>query len=349
LSEVKKALGKFPRKYVVSAVAGGVVLLLVVVMLYDMVWSPNTFSPSPAIVTANRGESFIHFVDSLEAKKIVASPLLFKMAGRLFGFSRKLKVNKYSFPDGVSNIEILYDITEGKSLANPAVTIYEGLRDNQIAHLLHREAGIDSARFMHFMSDTSLIGIPYHGGSSLEGFLLPDTYDIFWQTDEKQIVEDMLGEFREFFVDSLQRRAHSMGLSIRDVLTMASIVEGETSVDSERAIIAGLYYNRLHRRMKLEADPTIQYIVPNGPRRLEYEDLRIKSPYNTYLNYGLPPGPINNPGRKSILAALYPEHNHYLYFVAKGNGGHRFARTYSEHLRNVRLYRKARALEEREK
>jgi len=141
----------------------------------------------------------------------------------------------------------------------------------------------------------------------------------------------------------LQQQAKKMKMTIGQVLTMASIVEGETVLDRERPIIAGLYYNRLHRGMKLEADPTIQYIIPDGPRRLFYNDLRIDSPYNTYKKYGLPPGPINNPGRKSILAALYPARHNYLYFVADGLGGHRFARTYEEHLRNVRAYRRAHA------
>jgi UPF0755 protein len=154
----------------------------------------------------------------------------------------------------------------------------------------------------------------------------------------------MLGEFRKFFADSLQRRARQIKMTINEVLTMASIVEGETILDRERPIIAGLYYNRLRRRMKLEADPTIQYIISDGPRRLLYLDLRTESPYNTYQKYGLPPGPINNPGRKSILAALYPAKHNYLYFVADGTGGHRFARTFEEHLKNVRAYRRARAL-----
>lgn len=135
-----------------------------------------------------------------------------------------------------------------------------------------------------------------------------------------------------------------MKLTLNEVLTMASIVEGEAMYDDERPVIAGVYYNRLRKRMRLQADPTVQYAVSDLPRRLSRSDLKIDSPYNTYEHYGLPPGPINNPGRKSILAALYPAKHQYLYFVSNYNGRHRFSRTYEEHQRHVREYRKARAL-----
>ena len=120
---------------------------------------------------------------------------------------------------------------------------------------------------------------------------------------------------------------------------MASMVNGETNKKDEMARIAGVYYNRLKIGMKLQADPTIQYLQPNGPKRLSYEDLKINSPYNTYKYSGLPPGPIDNPGKNAIIAAVYPEKHHYLYFVADGKGGHNFARTFTEHLKNVQLYR----------
>jgi UPF0755 protein len=139
--------------------------------------------------------------------------------------------------------------------------------------------------------------------------------------------------------DSLKLRAKELGYSVHEVLTLASIIEGETKKPEEMPVIAEVYYNRLKRGMKLEADPTIQYLIEGKWRRLLYKDLRKDNPYNTYMYYGLPPGPINNPGKTAILAALYPAEGDYLFFVADGNGGHKFARTYSEHLKNVREYR----------
>ena len=334
--------------YRAAILAGSIGFLAVMVVLYFLLWESNSFEISPMIVTVSRGESFAQVVDAFAAAGLVNHPMLFKISGRLFGYGGKIKIGKYSFQNGVSNRGILYAISTGTSTANPEVTIYEGLRSAQVARILKREVGIDSAKMAELIVDTSLIRLSNHGAASLEGFLLPETYEFYWQLDEKEIVREMLLEFRKFFADSLQRRTREMHMTIDQVLAMASIVEGETVLDRERPVIAGLYYNRLKRHMKLEADPTIQFIIPDGPRRLLYEDLKVVSPYNTYQNYGLPPGPINNPGRKSILAALYPERSNFLYFVADGSGGHRFARTYEEHLRNVRVYRHARAMAKRQ-
>jgi UPF0755 protein len=124
-----------------------------------------------------------------------------------------------------------------------------------------------------------------------------------------------------------------MNMRMHDILTIASIIEGEVIVDAERPIVASVYYNRLRKRIRLQADPTIQYIIPGAPRRLLIKDLEIDSPYNTYVYYGLPPGPINNPGKASIMAAIYPANTKYLYFVAKGDGSHVFSKTLSEHNR----------------
>ena len=255
-----------------------------------------------------------------------------------------MRVGKYSFVSGVSNLTILNDIEGGLSAISSSITLREGVRSRVFARILKRHIGIDSNRFMQSYRDTSLIGIHPHNAKSLEGYLMPDTYSFFWQDDEREIVQRMITEFREFFVDSLQQRMKQLGYDLNDVVTMASIVEGEAVYDDERPIIAGVYYNRLKRRMRLQADPTVWFVVSDTSRRLTKNSMRVESPYNTYLFYGLPPGPINNPGRQSILAALYPAKHNFIYFVADNNGRHRFAKNYDEHLQNIRLYRKAKAL-----
>lgn len=311
---------------------------------WSIFYFPNSFDPSPKFITVSKGQSFSSLADSLYDKGIINSTLTLKLAGRALDVTHKMRVGKYSFTSGVTNQQILEDIEGGLSTVSSTVALREGVRTRIFARILKRHVGIDSARFMRSYRDTSLIGIYPHNATSLEGYLMPDTYSFFWQDDEREIVQRMITEFREFFVDSLQDRMRSLGYDLNDVMTMASIVEGEAVYDDERPIIAGVYYNRLKRRMRLQADPTVWFVVSDTSKRLTRNSLKVDSPYNTYLNYGLPPGPISNPGRQSILAALYPAKHNYIYFVADNNGRHRFAKNYEEHQKNVRLYRKAREL-----
>ncbi len=185
--------------------------------------------------------------------------------------------------------------------------------------------------------------------ASLEGYLYPNTYSFFWGVSPREIIRTMVQEFYHHVGDSLRQRAAALGLTVHQALTLASIIEGEAVVDSERALIAAVYHNRLRQGILLQADPTIQYIVPGPPRRLRNRDLEIASPYNTYRYPGLPPGPVNNPGLVSIRAALYPAPVNYLYFVARGDGSHVFSRTLEEHLRAKRDFDRVRARVRREK
>jgi UPF0755 protein len=335
--------GKNPSKlrwlyYIASAAAA------FLLSVFSVFYLPNSFEPSPKFITVSKGQSFSSLADSLENKGIIFSQFTFKLAGKYLGITQKMRVGKYSFVSGVNNLEILRDIESGRSTVSTSVPLREGVKAKVFARILRRHIGIDSARFMQYYRDTSLIGIYPHNSPTIEGYLMPDTYSFFWQDDERAIIQRMITEFREFFVDSLQQRMRELGYDLNEVMTMASIVEGEAVYDDERPIIAGVYYNRLKRRMKLQADPTVWFVVSDSSRRLTRNSLKVDSPYNTYLYYGLPPGPINNPGRRAILAALYPEQHNYIYFVADYNGRHRFAKNYEEHQKNVRLYRKAREL-----
>jgi UPF0755 protein len=317
--------------------------LSVFLFLLWIFWWPNTFSdPSVRILTVSRGTSFSAVVDSLDARGIIHSKFAMKVAGRILGWSKELKVGRYSFDSWISNYSMIRDLKDGTSRKMIAVSISEGVRMRAVARRFQSELGVVSARIMQYCTDSSEVLSFGVEGKTLEGYLLPDTYFFQWQTDEREIVERLVWTFKKFYHDSLVERQQELGWTTAQVLALASIVEGETQRDSERRIIAGVYHNRLKKRMRLEADPTIQYVLPGGPRRLLYRDLRIKSPYNTYLNYGLPPGPINNPGREAILATLYPAVHQYLFFVADGKGGHVFSKSYSEHKRAVRTYRRIR-------
>ena len=202
------------------------------------------------------------------------------------------------------------------------------------------ELFVDSASFVQTAFNQSFVDSMGVNAESMEGYLFPDSYYVYERSSPSEIIGIFYNGFKKFMTDSLRARADSMGFSVHAILTLASIVEGETNKFDEMPRIASVYLNRLKKGMKLEADPTVQYLQPNGWKRLLYKDLKINSPYNTYIYPGLPPGPINNPGREAILAVLYPDDTNYLFFVANGEGGHNFSKTFSEHLRNVAKYRR---------
>jgi UPF0755 protein len=331
-----------PRTRVLFLSIGGPALA-VLVFLFVVFWMPNeTTDPSGIVVTISRGASFSSVVDSLSRAGVIRSRLTFQLAGRLLGYTKQIRVGKYLFAGGQSNLTILKDVREGRSRMIISVTIPEGWRMESIARRFHNELDIDEARFLSACRDSHFVRQQGLEGPTLEGYLMPDTYAFYWQTDEHEVVGRMLQQFRMFYADSLRAKQRELRLSLLQVVTLAAIVEAESGVDAERPVIAGVYWNRLRKNMRLEADPTIQYVLPDGPRRLTFRDLELDSPYNTYRRYGLPPGPINNPGRGSITSVLFPADHRYLYFVATGSGGHRFSASFSEHQRAIQLYHQAR-------
>jgi UPF0755 protein len=321
-----------------------VALLGIACGVYVVVWGPNTFrGGEEKTLFVSRGRSFHSIVDSLESKGIIRNRKMFELVARLYGGTDRLQVGKYVFTSGISNLDIYRALRSGKGSQIITATLPEGTSARTQARILAHHLGIDSSRYMRLVRDTSFIRSLGIEASSLEGYLLPDTYGFSWEPSEEDVLRRQIAEFHQFFNDTLKLRASELGWTVHRAVTFASIVEGEAVLAEERPIIAGVYHNRLKVGMKLEADPTIQYIVPDGPRRLLFSDLKFDSPYNTYLYPGLPPGPVNNPGRSSILASLYPVLHGYLYFVANGKGGHWFSRSYDEHVRNVRKYRHERA------
>ena len=167
---------------------------------------------------------------------------------------------------------------------------------------------------------------------------VPNSYEFFWNTSADSFRDRMLKEYNRFWNETRLKRAEAIGLSPLEVVTLASIVHKETAMVDERPRVAGVYMNRLNRNMLLQADPTIQYIIPGGNRRLYNKDLKLDSPYNTYRFQGLPPGPIASPGEASIRAALYPIQTNYLYFVSRNDGSHQFSTTLAEHNLAVKKY-----------
>lgn len=289
-------------------------------------------------VKIEKGESLTDIAKKLKDKDIIDSATLFKLWARITGNSDKLKAGRYSFRKHTGVRATLRTLVEGKSLSI-AVTIPEGYTLREIAELFEHKAGIDKDEFLALAHDTSYIRRLGLKGNSLEGFLYPDTYFIYYGIESSQVIEAMVRRFFTIFNDKFKQRSQDIGLSMEEVVTLASIIEEEAQVDSEKFIISSVYHNRLRMGKLLECDATIQYILPKRKARLLYNDLKIDSPYNTYLYPGLPPGPICSPGRTAIKAALWPKKTDYLYFVARGDGTHIFSKTLKEHITAKRKVR----------
>ena len=275
------------------------------------------------------GTSFGKVVDYLAAEKIIEHPFTFELAARLTNKMNRIQVGEYKLSTGKSNLSLLQQLISGK-VSFIKVTIPEGKDSRYIAGILKTKLEIDSTRFVTLVHDsatTSKMGIT---APALEGYLFPDTYYFTWGMNATQCIRTMVGQFKKNVPDSLRRPEDS--LSLHELVILASLIEGEVMLVEEGPIVSGLYRNRLKKRMLLQACPTIQYIIPNSPRRLLDKDLEIQSPYNTYIYPGLPPGPINNPGLKALKAAANPDSVNYLFMVARGDGGHTFSRTLSGHI-----------------
>jgi UPF0755 protein len=291
------------------------------------------------------GATFAAVTDSLKAHGVVANPQWFKLMARLRGVDRSVHAGVYEFPAGTSPWAVLTMLARGKKAAL-RFTVPEGLTILDVAELAATRLGIPEDSFVaaarNGKAATALLGFPV---PSFEGFLRPETYILPADINAHELIRLMAEGFNSDWKPEWDTRLDSLKMSRLALVTLASIVEGEAKADEERETIAGVYRNRLRIGMALQADPTVQYAISlkRGTRkpRLFQKDYQIQSPYNTYLQPGLPPGPVNSPGRRSLEAALYPADVRYLYFVAGPDGRHVFSRTYGEHLKAIRKVRRS--------
>ncbi|NOX35989.1 MAG: endolytic transglycosylase MltG [Calditrichaeota bacterium] len=319
--------------------------LLTVMMVKRYVFPPlpEDLEKRPSVtVLIPQGATFGAIADTLMAHSLLKHREWFLFLGRITGKESRMHAGMFAIPRGLNSWQLLVYLESAKNVLLK-VTIPEGLRTERIAAILQRKIGVDSARFMQLVRDSAFVnqlGVP---APTLDGFLMPETYFFQWKTPEEVIIRTLVKNTMSLFEpDSVRQQLQQLNMSILEIITLASIIEGEVMVDSERVLVSSVYHNRLKRGWRLQADPTIQFLLKDGPRRLTYRDLEIDSPYNTYKYAGLPPGPINNPGKQSILAAIFPAKTRYLYFVASGDGGHRFSRTLKEHLKWKRHFDKIR-------
>jgi UPF0755 protein len=298
------------------------------------------YGVSEQFVDIPQGSGSMTIATRLADAGVVRDVNSFRLALWLTGAGRRLQAGEYRFDQPLSARQVAEKIARGDVYVRP-ITFPEGLTVKQMA-ALYESKGFGSAQeFADAARNGALVSAVDPAARDLEGYLFPDTYKLPRHATAEQLVARMVAGFMKALTPDLIDKAEARGLSIRQLVTMASIVEKETGTPAERSQVAAVYANRLKIGMGLQCDPTVIYALERAGRydgNLTREDLQFDSPYNTYRYAGLPPGPIASPGRASLEAAASPANVPYIYFVSKNDGSHAFATTLDEHNRNVQQY-----------
>ena len=308
-------------------------------------------SAGPAVTfTIEKGMGSSEIANLLEQNGIIRNSLFFKGYLKWTKEGSQFKAGTYTAKPGDTYDNLITRLNAGDVVKKETVifTVPEGYTAEQVVDKLQAAWKVDSAVFLDLVNtgakfkEADILGIPSDKKirHQLEGYLFPETYEIVKGSTPEKVIAAMLGELQKKLdtVPNWQQKLKDRGMSLHELLTVASLVEREVVVDSERPLVAGVIYNRLEKGQKLEIDATVQYLLDKQKERLMNKDLEVDSPYNTYRNVGLPPGPICNPGLAAIKAALSPEASDYFFYVTKKDGsqGHLFAKTYKEHLANIK-------------
>ncbi len=323
---------KVLKALLITAVASMAVLIAGMTYLN----SPAGGSPENAIFSIEKGESAVSVARRLKDEGFIRSSTYFLAMSYFGNYYHSFKAGRFKITGSMPTNEILEYLSTQEPLQKTyRVTIPEGFTAAETA-VRFDESGLCGAKdFMSVVRDPEGHGIDMHGYElpGLEGFLFPETYFFDERSTCVSMVQRMVDQFFQVFGEQEISRANELGFSLLQAVTLASLIEEEAKVERERPLISGVLQNRLSRNIMLQCDATIQYALPERKGRLFYKDLEVDSPYNTYRHTGLPPGPICNPGRTSLKAALYPSKSDFLFYVAKGDGSHIFSRTAEEHNR----------------
>ncbi|MBI4124423.1 MAG: endolytic transglycosylase MltG [Deltaproteobacteria bacterium] len=306
------------KKYLLIIFALFSCLLLFAFCFFFYIFIP--IQPQTAEIAVAEGKTLRQIAEQLEKDGVIRDANAFIAYAALTGGSEKVQAGEYRLAGALSIHRVLDTLVKGEVILHK-VQIIEGWTIRQIA---------DYLRMLDFIDDPTFAGEFLELAKEHEGYLLPDTYHFSRQAGPRKYVETFLKAFNDFYPEAKP-----------EIVTLASIIEKETGLEEERPLIASVFYNRLNKRMGLASDPTVIYGLKNFDGNLRKEDLSNPHPYNTYVHAGLPPGPICNPGRASILAALNPAQTDYLYFVSKNDGSHHFSSTLAEHNQAVRKYQQA--------
>jgi len=284
-------------------------------------------------VAIPRGATLQAVAETLAARGVVPSTQLLRFYAKVSGRERAIQAGTYRFPAGASVRDVLDQLGSGRS-PEVRIVVYEGETLRETLSSVGRALDLDSGRLRVAASDSALrdeLGVT---APTLEGYLFPSTYFVPVDAEPLDVIRQMTRAFQQRWKPEWDARLDSLHMTRQEIVTLASIIEGEVRYGPDRPYVSSVYHNRLERGMRLQADPTVAYAL--GERRRLFEhDYLVRSPYNTYVVDGLPPGPIGAPSTASIVAALYPTHTNFLYFVARPDGRHVFSRTYAEHRRAV--------------
>ncbi|OHD54309.1 MAG: hypothetical protein A2Y33_01255 [Spirochaetes bacterium GWF1_51_8] len=321
-------------------------LLFAAAAVFSSCGRENSINEKAVLFEVAKGDSLSSVVDKLTDTGVIDNPNRFKIVAKLMGKDKKIQTGVYQILPGENFADIIEKMTSGKT-HSIKITFPEGYNIFEMGTAL---SNLGICGYDEFMAEvknpkyTERYGIP--AGQSLEGYLFPDTYFVPYKTDVKKVVEMMLNRFDTVVTPDMKQKIKDRGMTLHQVLTMASIIQKETGVEYEMPIVSGVYYNRLKADWMLQADPTIIYglLIENkydGNIKKTHLTAENTSPYNTYALYGLPPGPISSVGKQAILAAIFPAQVDYFFFVAsgKGDGTHVFSRNVEEHNQAVQLYK----------
>ena len=276
--------------------------------------------------------STVSSVSKILEDNLCLNSLIFKIAMKITMNEKNIRYGRYDFKS-TNNVRSLIDMITSIRSDRIKITIPEGYKMSNIATLFEEKIKIDVEEFISLCYNEDFIStLGIVNASSLEGYLFPDTYIFLKSYTEKDIIEIMVKQFLFNYNEYIDNSNTNLNRS--EIVILASIIQGEAMYDDEMKTISSVYHNRLNKNMLLQADPTIQYILPKTKKRILVKHTKIKNPYNTYLYNGLPPGPINNPGISAIIAAAYPIKTDYLYFVADNKGRHIFNKTFKAHLKS---------------
>ncbi len=331
-------------KPLLTTVSALLVLMLVTIGVHTALecrrhWKTPTDSQGPAIlIDIPKGQSFPVTAAQLHRLGLVGSPLCFRVMARITALDHRVKAGEYRLSASMSPEAILEKLASGE-VALHSLVIPEGYTMQQIAEAIDRSGISDGRAFLAAATDPAVCTRFQVPARTLEGYLFPDTYWFPKNTPAMTIVQTMVQRFRARMTPAMLEQAARLGMSLHEIVTLASMIEKETGVDTERSLVSSVFHNRLKRGMRLESDPTAVYGITDPSKGITREHLQTNTPYNTYRISGLPQGPIANPGLAALMASLYPAQTDYLYFVARDEKTHRFSRTWAEHEKAVEAYR----------